>query len=553
MDQFLALQTGETDKSTRCPSMEMSFADKLKQMQRRRDPNYTETQAQLDSLIDQKIDQWFTHVKKPTGTGFSLEQYFYDGLEDAKRFFKEQGGLALFWDQTVDQGHLGLEDYHGEPYPEKPAEHDLHAVDADDAFEEFDDIVEREMNLEAIEIDLDEIGGINAEIAGSIESVMPGILSKRCNLRSFTDEISLINYNASLEELDNVRKGLAIAGGIAGLAIIIKIVMWVRGIFKKDTGSVSDATAASQDSKTEAPKLETGVKEFEQQLRTVRVDQKQMSVIIDKMKERFGQQLDVPERAGDPAVLMERMHQSIWDKFLNNYLYTYVYNAIKKDNKQTMVEKFIGVANVLGERLTVVSANMSEHVVQKEPFTNPDQYKIEYSLYGTVENFSDSMDSRELVGKLDEKLGALTASLTTKSKQELSIEDIYRTDLVSVFTKIDEKAIEGLDNLDKKIKEMADALDKPDYPQELKKSYLAQLRVLTDHYRAYGNIMRMILMARHRITKFEIELSKVIRKKQVTLVGGASLIEEVLLDQAPPSFSVHLRNLFGGSIRPRSR
>jgi len=549
MDQFLALQTGETGESASCPSMEMSYDEKLKRLQQRRDPNYSESQAKLESLIDQKIDLWFEHVKKPEGNGFSLEQYFYDGLEDAKRFFKEHGGLALFWDQTPDSGHLGLEDYHGEPYPEKPAEHDLHAVEADDAFEEFEDIVEREMNLELIEIDLDDIKGINSEIAESIESIMPGILSKRCNLRSFTEEISLVNYNASLEELDNVRKGLAIAGGIAGLAIIIKIVMWVRSIFKKDSGSVSDAKAASEENKTEGPKLETGVKEFEQQLRTIRVDQKQMSQIIEKMKDRFGQQLDVPERAGDPAVLVERIRQSIWDKFLDNYLYTYVYNAIKKDPKQQATEKFIEVANVLGPRLTVVAANMADHVVQKEPFTNPDQYKIEMVLYGKVENFPDTLDSRELVGKLNEKLGSLTASLSNKTSQELSIEDVYRADIVSVFTNIDEKAIEGLEDLDKKIKQMSEALDKPDYPQELKKSYLAQLRILTDHYRAYGNIMRMILMARHRITKFEIELSKVIRKKQVTLVGGASLIEEVLLDEAPPSFAEHFRQFFAPSTR----
>lgn len=529
MDQFLSIQNLGGDSEPVTASLE------------------SQQKTALETRVEACIESLFAFVpERNDHIGFSFNQALNDSMEEAKRFFKTTDGLRLLLDPT-QPNDLGLEDYYGDPYPDKPADHDVHPVSADHAIEELEDILEHEMKLDLIEFELSEIGGVNHEIAESLESIMPGVLSRRCNLRSFTDELSKVNYTASLEEIDNIRKGLAIAGGIAGLAVIIKIIMWVRGMFKKSSGSTGEATKAEEQNKSEGPKVEVAAKEYEQQMRTIRVDHKQMSSIIEKLKDKFGDSVDVPERAGDPAALMDRIKKSVYDKFLDNFFFVYVNEAIKKDPKQATIKKYIDVANVLAPRLAAVAALLAHAVKEKEPYANPDQYKIEMSLYSHVENFPDTFDSRELVNKLNEKLGAINVQLTTKSNKEINLEEIYRAELVSVFTEIDEKAIEGLENLEKLIKQMNDDLSAESYPLELKKSYLGELRKLTDHWRAYGNIMRTVLMARHRITKFEIELSKIIRRKQAILVGNAVVVQEVLLDEAPPNFAERMRLLFSGT------
>lgn len=97
--------------------------------------------------------------------------------------------------------------------------------------------------------------GVNKELATALEALVPGAVTNARLIASFSHEFTKTNYKVTLEDIDKVKKGLMIAGSVGIVAIIIKIVLWLRDKFRKIFGkNTSDIKSQIDETKARAEK-----------------------------------------------------------------------------------------------------------------------------------------------------------------------------------------------------------------------------------------------------------------------------------------------------------
>lgn len=114
----------------------------------------------------------------------------------------------------------------------------------------------KEELLEEIKQEIDEAGGVNHQLAVSLESICEGLITKRASLKSFTKDYSRTNYEITME-------GIAEAGKWIKENIIQKILDFIKKItswFANTFGS-KDYTAAVENTVEKTKKAEEKKKE----------------------------------------------------------------------------------------------------------------------------------------------------------------------------------------------------------------------------------------------------------------------------------------------------
>ena len=95
---------------------------------------------------------------------------------------------------------------------------------------------EQARDLESLMATAIQYGGVSKQTAIDLESISPGVVTNRRQLNSYTRDFTLTNFKATMEDAEQMRKGLLYAG-IAALALIVaKILSWVFGSFGGDSG-----------------------------------------------------------------------------------------------------------------------------------------------------------------------------------------------------------------------------------------------------------------------------------------------------------------------------
>lgn len=95
---------------------------------------------------------------------------------------------------------------------------------------------EQARDLESLMATAIQYGGVSKQTAIDLESISPGVITNRRQLNSYTRDFTLTNFKATMEDAEQMRKGLMYAG-IAALALILaKILSWIFGAFGGDSG-----------------------------------------------------------------------------------------------------------------------------------------------------------------------------------------------------------------------------------------------------------------------------------------------------------------------------
>lgn len=95
---------------------------------------------------------------------------------------------------------------------------------------------EQARDLESLMATAVRYGGVSKQTAIDLESISPGVITNRRQLNSYTRDFTLTNFKATMEDAEQMRKGLIYAG-IAALALILaKILSWIFGAFGGDSG-----------------------------------------------------------------------------------------------------------------------------------------------------------------------------------------------------------------------------------------------------------------------------------------------------------------------------
>lgn len=105
-----------------------------------------------------------------------------------------------------------------------------------------DDLESEEHKLEVLQEVKDEIaetGGVNYDLAITLETLMEGCISKQMPLRSFTKQHSLTNYNVAIEGIDKVTKYVKENILDKVVEAIKKLIQWLASLFAR-SGSSSD-------------------------------------------------------------------------------------------------------------------------------------------------------------------------------------------------------------------------------------------------------------------------------------------------------------------------
>lgn len=93
--------------------------------------------------------------------------------------------------------------------------------------------VNKETVLNEIKQEVEESGGVNHQLALSLEAINNGVLSKKVNMRSFTTDYSNTNYKIVLEGIketaDWIKKNII----DKIIAFIKKVIGWINDIFGK--------------------------------------------------------------------------------------------------------------------------------------------------------------------------------------------------------------------------------------------------------------------------------------------------------------------------------
>lgn len=83
-------------------------------------------------------------------------------------------------------------------------------------------------------------GRISKQIVQDVESIQPGLITKKIPLGRFTSFESTTNANVSLESMEGLQKGLKLAAAVAGAALLVKMILWIRNKY----GMITDTTKA---------------------------------------------------------------------------------------------------------------------------------------------------------------------------------------------------------------------------------------------------------------------------------------------------------------------
>lgn len=84
----------------------------------------------------------------------------------------------------------------------------------------LEQLSDRLFDLDNIKRELTEFSGVNRHLAESLESMVPGVISKKLPLATFTKQHSMTNYGIALESVDIISTGVKV-GLIAVLAVLL--------------------------------------------------------------------------------------------------------------------------------------------------------------------------------------------------------------------------------------------------------------------------------------------------------------------------------------------
>lgn len=161
-------------------------------------------------------------------------------------FLAIESAVAVFDNILSHLGYSGKISTEGElikPNPEQPVDLSILMEEIEYVDDELLRSQSRTDNLVELRNELIHLGGVTQDQAYAIESLVPGILSAKVNLNTFSKYPTRTNLNTTLVALEDLVETAAVAGVVILAVAITKIVKWIfKAIERIRYSAKTDAT-----------------------------------------------------------------------------------------------------------------------------------------------------------------------------------------------------------------------------------------------------------------------------------------------------------------------
>lgn len=380
---------------------------------------------------------------------------------------------------------------------------DIHNDDFEVVFDQIevfemqeDQVDDKLISLEALILDIKE-NGINQEVAQALEEFKPGFLESNFGLESFTHGRSRVNLGVSLEDAEMIRKGLMAAGALAGLAIVVKIIMWIRGIFKKtDSNSEKDEETKAKNTEDKAV-LDEVARESNKQLDEIKLDAKEIRDIFKNVKKKDG--------SGDDG-FSDEMAKFIVDKdaegLKDAILITDIRRAMTSiispllkdiidDRAGYLLDDLIKPLNEMSqvflEKITALA-----NAVNKRENVDIESFKINLNTWKIADSAAFQAKTQNLKDKISNQ-----SDLAGKLESEQMLKSKFSEDVFRQFKSKD--ILKTQDEIEARINEITEALKKDQSLSD--KNYREAFKQFTTLYKDYAALLGQALQLRNSISK----------------------------------------------------
>lgn len=161
-------------------------------------------------------------------------------------FIAVESAVKMFDAILVDLGYKGKVSIEGtlvQPNPETPVDLSILMEEVEYVDDELLRSQGRTDNLVELRNEIIHLGGVTRDQAFAIESLVPGLLSARTNLATFSKLPTKTNYKSTLISLEDLVETAAAAGVIILAVAIVKIIKWIfKAIERIRYGAKTDST-----------------------------------------------------------------------------------------------------------------------------------------------------------------------------------------------------------------------------------------------------------------------------------------------------------------------
>lgn len=275
--------------------------------------------------------------------------------------------------------------------------------------------VNKETVLDEIKQEVEESGGVNHQLALSLEAINNGVLSKKVNMRSFTTDYSNTNYKIVLEGIketaDWIKKNII----DKIIAFIKKVIGWINDIFGKKE---KEKPAKKQAEKAKAAKAKSEKKQQTAESKFKKEDK--VIITTDNFVEAFkkdfekGFDIDIFDKASSVGDLYDKVVMEYCRIGLNGKFSKFTHDFIVENDASfiNMTMKVIDVAVAHGKRIMLETQALAVAVEDAEPFEMSDMQLDKRNYYAAIGHVNDLAvegdleDSSKVVEQLKEKLTA---------------------------------------------------------------------------------------------------------------------------------------------------
>ena len=145
-------------------------------------------------------------------------------------FLAIESAVKVFDAILLNMGYNGKISTEGElvtPNPETPVDLSILMEEVEYVDDELLRSQSRTDNLVELRDEIIHLGGITRDQAYAVESLVPGVLSARMNLATFSKVPTKTNYDTTLVALEDLVEAAAVAGVVILAVAITKIIKWI--------------------------------------------------------------------------------------------------------------------------------------------------------------------------------------------------------------------------------------------------------------------------------------------------------------------------------------
>ena len=367
--------------------------------------------------------------------------------------------------------------------------------------------------------------GVNQQLAQQIEMLIPGAISEKRSLRSYTQEFTKTNYEVTMEEMSSRQKQLSAGGVFILLVALYKLFTWlrekIRALFGKDDDIKNRLTAVKDTAKETEKKLTSVSADVVKQIKQSEKGVKHFAQLCQELN------VEVTPLQIDPVKAVNELNQKYYEHCMKGLWNKYTETVFKANSQPKTLEAAITfvVENVphMKEKLQKFSDDMKndgalEFETYRFDFRGAKEFLALCSKTYRTEASDKDLHDAKFSSAMKECKDTMKAEGSESSKELPQLKDIIETDWkLEIFDGVG-KAIDGaLNNTPEMMKRLQGEADA--VPDDQKDNRKLVMGAITDDWHA-------LVHATEIVSWHYLCMTKVIKGIEQTVTKQAHVVEK---------------------------